>query len=277
MKTRNEREELNYAYSPSSVARDYRGTIKNYAARSDDVLRNHKASNLSFGNSSQEYLLLFEPDSVKWNSMLLFIHGGYWQELSAEESCFMAEAWLGRGIAYAALNYVLAPEASVAEIVQQCVAALKMLRSTHPDARIVIAGSSAGAQLAAMLMSIDWRAHGLDAVPFQGAVLISGIYDLRPLVSTYINEPLKLDIETAESLSPLLLAPVAHVPVVICYGEHETDAFKTQSEGYLAHLSSFGAEARGYEVEGRDHFDILFDLCQPVSRVFNDTLSLIGE
>ncbi|MCY1308898.1 hypothetical protein D9M70_589410 [compost metagenome] len=128
-----------------------------------------------------------------------------------------------------------------------------------------------------MLMSTDWNAHGLGATPFHGAVLISGIYDLRPLVSTYINEPLGLDIETAESLSPLLLAPVAHVPAFICYGENETHAFKMQSQGYLAHLSGAGGKAHIHEVEGRDHFDILFDLCQPVSRVFRDTLSLLGE
>ena len=34
---------------------------------------------------------------------------------------------------------------------------------------------------------------------------MAGVYDLRPLVTTYVNEPLKLSSEDAERNSPLLL------------------------------------------------------------------------
>ena len=34
---------------------------------------------------------------------------------------------------------------------------------------------------------------------------MAGVYDLRPLVSTYVNEPLKLSCEDAKRNSPLLL------------------------------------------------------------------------
>ncbi|WP_189599021.1 alpha/beta hydrolase fold domain-containing protein, partial [Mesorhizobium sp. M4B.F.Ca.ET.190.01.1.1] len=92
------------------------------------------------------------------------------------------------------MNYTLAPHAAVSTIVSQCTNALISLAIRRPHTRIVIAGSSAGAHLAAMLMSMNWKNFGLNAAPFDGAVLISGIYDLRPLVATYINEPLQLNI-----------------------------------------------------------------------------------
>ena len=35
---------------------------------------------------------------------------------------------------------------------------------------------------------------------------MAGVYDLRPLIPTYVNEPLALSSEDAERNSPLLLA-----------------------------------------------------------------------
>ena len=35
--------------------------------------------------------------------------------------------------------------------------------------------------------------------------MMAGVFDLRPLVTTYVNEPLNLSIEDSERNSPLLL------------------------------------------------------------------------
>ena len=56
-----------------------------------------------------------------------------------------------------------------------------------------MAGHSAGAHLAACVMSTDFTHYGLDAAqPLTGAVLLSGIYDLKPIKLTYVNNPLNL-------------------------------------------------------------------------------------
>ena len=54
-------------------------------------------------------------------------------------------------------------------------------------------GNSAGAHLSACMMTTDWSQYGVSvAQPLAGAVLLSGVYDLRPIQSTYVNEPLNL-------------------------------------------------------------------------------------
>lgn len=101
--------QLEREYSPSSVAPDFMSTVEQYRAASDFICTRHVPLRVWYGNSADEYSLLFEPAGAAASSMLVFIHGGYWQELSAQDSCFPAEGLLARGIAYAAINYSLAP------------------------------------------------------------------------------------------------------------------------------------------------------------------------
>lgn len=55
-------------------------------------------------------------------------------------------------------------------------------------------GHSAGAQLVAMLLLSGWLDQLDDSIfrLVKGFVLISGVYNLTPLVNTYINDALKL-------------------------------------------------------------------------------------
>lgn len=271
-------EDLDKAYSPSSVAANYREVVANYGESSHRTLARAKSLRLNYGETPDEYVILFESPGRVADSLLVFFHGGYWQDLSAEDFCFPADSLLSSGIAYAAVNYTLAPHASVGTIVAQSAKALKKLASSRPDTRIVIAGSSAGAHLAAMLISTDWQRCGLKTAPFHGAVLLSGVYDLRPLVTTYINEPLGLDIQSATAVSPLFSTAYATVPTVVCWGEHETGEFKRQSREYASQLTRAGASVSCYEVPGRNHFDILFDLTDPATRLGAETIELLlGE
>ena len=70
---------------------------------------------------------------------------------------------------------------------------------------LVVSGHSAGGHLAACMLATDWRAFdaSLPAALVTAAYAISGLFDLRPLVSTSINTPLKLDDATARAVSPL--------------------------------------------------------------------------
>src|SRR5690606_10365618 len=141
--------------------------------------------------------------------LLVFIHGGYWQELSKASSLFAAPDCIEAGVAFAAIDYTLAPQASVHAMALECRRALSYLHEHSAELgldpqRIVIAGSSAGAHLAAMCCLRDWEdATNLPAGLPAAAVLVSGIYDLEPLIDTSINGPLSLDAAAAGAVSPL--------------------------------------------------------------------------
>ena len=91
-----------------------------YAIRSrkaEETLACHK--DLRWGGHPDETLDFF-PAPSKNSPLLVFIHGGYWQELSKNESLFPAPDCVANGIAFASINYTLAPRAGVEKIVDQC-------------------------------------------------------------------------------------------------------------------------------------------------------------
>jgi arylformamidase len=113
---------------------------------------------------------------------------------------------------------------------------------------------------------------------YREVVLLSGVYDLRPLVETYINKPLGLDVQSATAVSPLLSTVHARVPTVVCLGEQEASEFKRQSREYASRLRQAGVSVSEHEVPGRNHFDILFDLTSPDTRLGVETIELLlGE
>lgn len=260
---------LDHAYSPSSVAPDFLHTLKAYGTRSDAVRASLGGGEaLRYGPGGRETVWLY--DTPRHDApLLVFFHGGYWQEGDARDALFPVPALKASGIAYASIGYELAPEAGVQDIVARCAVALATVlrrhRERHPGARTVLSGSSAGAHLAASMMTIDWRAHGFDTTPFSAAVLLSGVYDLRPLVATYINAPLDMDEATALRCSPLFADLPAAVPCSLCCGERETAEFGEQSRRMGERLEQAGVATRLLDIADRDHFDIVFDLSDPLT------------
>ena len=149
--------------------------------------------------------------------ILLYIHGGYWQALDKLDVDWLGPAFAARGIAFAALNYALAPAAAMDEIVRQCRTAVAWLWRAAPGygcdpARIVVAGHSAGGHLAAMMAATDWTHQGgLPAGIVRGACCVSGVYDLEPLRLSYHQAVLRLDARAVARNSPIRLKPTPGV------------------------------------------------------------------
>jgi arylformamidase len=221
------------------------------------------------------------PAAFAHAPLLVYFHGGYWQEHSKDESLFAAPDCVGNGIAFAAVDYTLAPRASVGFIVEQC---RRAIASLHQQAaalgfdarRIYVAGNSAGAHLAAMLLVAGWQAaYGLADDVVAGAVLLSGIYDLEPLVGTYIDAALHLTDEDVAALSPLRLKAGRPVRTVVAWGDNETAEFKRQSRAFAAALMESGFPVSAFELAGTNHFDIVFGLANRGSVLGEATLELI--
>ena len=277
-------EEREEAYSPSScIGGDYTPFVTAYRDRSAAVRSSTSGwREFSYGPTASQCLDLFMPvDADAPVPLLVFIHGGYWQELSKDDSSFAAPAWVDRGVAFAALDYTLAPEASLAEIVAECRRAAGWLYENAGDLgvdkrRIVVAGSSAGAHLAAMVAAPGWQRNaGRPGDLVAGAVLISGVFDLEPLLGTSIAEPLCLTDQDVAELSPTRLQLGDFPPSIVCWGEVETDEFKSQSRDFAARLDEAGTPCTSFEVSGRNHFDVVFELADPGSLTGMEVTSLL--
>lgn len=266
-------------YSPSSkIDGNYQPFIQAYIDRSAAAHQQVRCiKDLRYGPAERALIDYFPaPKSAvgKAPGLLVFIHGGYWQELSKNESAFLVPAWHAAGFAHAVVGYTLAPQAKVDEIVAQCRAALAYLRDQastlgFDPKRIVVAGSSAGGYLAAACAADD-------SLAIRGFVPISGIYDLRPLVGTSINDALGMTMQEAAQLSSLTKS-AARVPAVIAWGQIETQAFKQQSRALAAHLHASGQMCETLEIAGRNHFDVVHELGDAQTALFAAVRKLFDQ
>jgi arylformamidase len=210
-----------------------------------------------FGESDDERIDVF-PAARANAPVVLFIHGGYWQFGDKRDVSFVAPLLVRAGIAVAVNNYALAPGASVETMVAQTRAAVRWLHRHAQrfgiDAnRICTMGHSAGGHLATMMLTA-YGDEPAEPTPIQGAIALSGLFDLVPLVETSINRTLGLDVTRAAQLSPARLARRSAAPVLTLVGEGETEGFHAQR----ALLGSRWTDVHHLPpVAGRHHYDIL--------------------
>ncbi len=95
---------------------------------------------------------------------------------------------------------------NLATVVEQVAASIDWLRGQarslngDPD-RMVVGGNSAGAHLAAMMLSRAWNDAPAGGF-IKGAVLVTGIYDLAPITRIQVREDVHLTPQDIERLSP---------------------------------------------------------------------------
>jgi arylformamidase len=264
-------------YSPSSaIGGNYAPFLAQYAALSARAhARLPVQRDLRYGAAPRATVDFFPaPAGAITPGLLVYIHGGYWQEGAKEDAAFLAQAWHDAGMAHAVVGYTLAPEARLPQIVAECRAALAWLVARagtvgFDAANVVIAGSSAGGYLTAA--SAD-----RSPVAVRGIVPVSGVFDVAPLIGTSINDLLGLDAAAAAALD-LLTAERRYCPAVVAWGEVETAAFKRQSGAFAAGLRAAGTPCASLEVPGRNHFDVVLELGDPASPLFAATLELFAR
>jgi acetyl esterase len=171
-------------------------------ASSENALERHVPSglavhnDLAYGDDPDELLDLVLPGDVQGRlPVVLWVHGGGFIGGSKDGVANYLKILAAQGFAVAGMNYSTAPGATYPTPVRQVAAALKFLadesQTLNIDAnRIVLAGDSAGAQIAAQAALIATDPNyaeevgiklTIDAEQLKGAVLVSGAFDMRSI------------------------------------------------------------------------------------------------
>lgn len=278
------REALDRELSPSRFVDSLDAELEVYAKRSAEarlaVSRHGRLrEGLRYGDTPGAALDLLSPNASGPVPLLIYVHGGFWQQLSRRESAFAGAGIVARGGALAAIGYTLAPEASLTQIVAEVRQAVRFLRDQADTLgldrkRFVIAGSSAGAHLAAMAMLDDHDALATDALC--GACLVSGVYDLRAVRHSYVNDAVGISADEEHALSPARHACAVRCPITLVVSENEPDEFKRETFQFAHALERRGVVTRPMQIGGRHHFDVVLDLERPDTFVGHATLSMLG-
>lgn len=220
--------ELGRQYSPRLQA-DMTALFRQWSRQGTAFRARHAGLDLAYGPGRFETLDLYRPAGVQRAQIFVFIHGGYWQASDKVQHAQFSQGLLDAGFAVAQPNYGLAPDTPLEASIAQTVAALNFLVHEADalgldPAELHISGHSAGGHLAAMALC-----HPA-APPVASALLLSGLYDLKPLGHLPIGRLLGLDDgERAVRLSPLGRPRPSGTRLAFAVGEGESEAFKRQS------------------------------------------------
>jgi arylformamidase len=262
------RERLDRDYTTRTTVPSFPAIIADWTARTADAKCSHAGhleDGLAYGPHPRERIDLYRaPNSVD-GPVLVFIHGGFWQAVSRDESGLIAPGWTSGGVNVAVLDYALAPEVSVTTITQQVLRGLDWLSAEAPrlrldPRRIVVAGHSVGAHLAAMSRIVT-----SSAIRPAGLMLISGVFDLAPIARCYVNDTVRLTDDEMAALSPAWHWPKSAIPTFVAFAEHDPLGFHEQSRALAWAWREHGCNTGTVMLPDRNHFSILEDLGDPKS------------
>lgn len=224
-------------YNARAAIADHPQIFSRWEQESARVRRNAPALlDLPYGDAPGERLDFFPCGQID-APLLVFIHGGWWRSLDKRDFSFLAPAFTQAGINVAMTNYSLAPQATIEQITLQQTRALRWLylcadTCQFDRRRIILSGHSAGAHLAAMLMTTLWPLvdPALPANLIKAGILLSGLYDLAPVEhARFVNADLKLTSARIDRLSPARLPQSHPIPFFTAVGGLESSEFKRQN------------------------------------------------
>lgn len=248
--------ELKAAYDNKAAVANYSAVLAGMQARSETLYKQHLdgRKDIAYGTHKRSRLD-YLPGSKGRAPVLIFLHGGYWQEGQKEDVAFIARGPLSLGWHVILLGYALAPEVNMAQMVAKIGQALDFI-SINADqfqietGKVCLAGHNAGAQLAAL-----YRNHPL----VSSTLLMSPLADLEPIRYSWLNETLALDDEDVKAYSPIHHTGQG-VPTEIFVGADELPELLRQSQAYFSALESCGQTVNLTQATGHIHFTLLDEL-----------------
>jgi arylformamidase len=263
---------LDAQYNLRAAVKEYEAYFEEWERRSQQTRRQLTGElNVAYGSHPLETLDIFF--SAQSNApLLVFIHGGYWQGLDKNQFSHIADGFVPVGVATAVVNYGLAPDVNMDEIVRHNHNALAWIwrhghKFGYDPNRIYVCGHSAGGHLAALLAETDWVSFDQALPPqlIQGICAVSGIFDLEPIRLSYLNDVLGMDAAVSKRNSPLCKLPDKPVPLILAVGDLETDEFHRQTRIFAESWRSKGFPVDIIHMAGLQHYSVVNEIARAKS------------
>ena len=151
-------------------------------------------SNIAYVENGHERQVLdiYAPADAKNLPVVFWIHGGGWQTGDKTHVKSKPQAFMDRGFVFVSTNYRLLPVVDMGTLIRDVAKAFGWMHAHIADyggdpGRVIVAGHSAGAQLAALLCTDDryLRAEGVSFEVLTGCVPVDGdTYDIPAIIET---------------------------------------------------------------------------------------------
>lgn len=239
---------------------------------------------IAYGSEAIQKLDIYAPKHANNSPVLIDIHGGGWVAGSKNARSIPAEAITSQGVIWVPIDYGLAPEYRIGDMIDHVRLALAWIyhhinQYGGDHNQIYISGQSAGAHLAATALMPSWhKGFGVPQECIKGLIALSGIYDFASLIhsdQTDMKEILKLTLEEAKRFSPFCHLPKNSLPTIIAYGSKEPYGYMREAKDYAKELTNAGCDVSLIVIPDANHFDMINEIGNSRGILFNRIMKMI--
>jgi len=187
---------------------------------------------------------------------IVFIHGGGWINGNRTQMAKLIQDLAGRGYVSFTIEYDVDPVHYPASL-HESLDAVRYLREHakefHLDpARIAVAGSSAGGELAA-LVALTPEAKVQAAVILNGVLDLTALGDQSGMVTGYLGGVCSAKLEACRAASPTMQVHAGAPPFFVGHGTEDQTVPFAQAEAFTAALRAAKVQVRFFTATGGKH------------------------
>ena len=258
-----DQKDLDDAYDQSVYAFNA-GTIGERRAFNNEIVQAllPKPDRVAYGPAEIEKLDIYR--SKRANApILVFIHGGGWRGGRSSQFTVYAEPFVKAGAHFIVLDFTNVRETNgdIFPMVDQVRRAVAWVYRNaggfggNPNEIYTISRSS-GSHLNGCLVITEWEKQGLPRDIIKGAVMGSGMYDLKPVRLSIRGGYVKFTDAMEQELSAMRYLDRIHTPIVLAHGTLETPEFQRQSRDFAAALKAAGKPVTLIVAKGYNHYEV---------------------
>ena len=263
--------ELDASYDQAVYAPMIAQFSKRYASISETTRQRLGApKRFAYGPTPIEGLDVY-PARTANAPIFVYVHAGRWVRGSAKDYGYPADLFVNAGVSYVALDFIQVDAANgdlraMADQVRRGIAWVYQNAALFngDTKRFYIGGHSSGGHLAGVAAVTDWQKDfGLPADMLSGALLMSGMYDLKPARLSARSNYVKFDDDMEQRLSSIRHIDLLRAPITVTYGSFETPDFQRQSRDFAAAVKAAGKPVELLEAANFNHFEMCESLGNP--------------
>jgi arylformamidase len=204
--------------------------------------------------------------------VMVFFHGGYWRARDKKDYSFVVNGILPLGCSVVVMNYDLCPAVTVAQIVDQTRRGLQWVAQQAAawgvdGNKILVSGHSAGAHIIAATLAQTGADFQLKQHSIKKAYLISGVFDVEPVLEISVNDEVHLKPADVLLMSPVRHPFAANVDYEVVVGGAEPRDWIGESTRMAAHLKSMGCRVGLHELPDLNHYSVLHEMDSPAGYI----------
>ena len=194
--------------------------------------------------------------------VLVFLHGGAWRGGRSAQLASMAEPYIKAGAHFVAVDFnnVIETKGDLFPMVDQVRRATAWVFKNaagfggDPN-QVYLGGHSSGGHLGGCVVTTDWEKQGLPRDMLKGALLGSGMYDLKVVRLSKRADYVKFTDAMEQELSPQRHLDKLHTPLIITHGSLETPEFQRQSREFAEAVKKAGKPVELLVGKAYNHYE----------------------